>query len=348
MYGPIVRDLMMVSSLAEDDRLDSITFYNRPVSIHERVLLKKKSANLIAISNKITFKNSNSFDLMGPLSKKRWKKNVYKTCYSTKPKFDDNFINVVLDFLPIGNLPEWVFSADLYWYDLIDNFTKHNRYSDLEKNLVEDKYKNIVNLSTNNLVTGVCRNALVGFENSHVIENAILNLPVVKNGPAKAQFDFGFMGFITNKFDVNTVKQISSLGFSIAIYGEFYDRSVEQELKKISNVSVFGRFNASDSNNLLATFKVGLIPYINELLHDESPLKLYQYLCASKLVLSSFDFDFSHNMFYVYDSSNLKDKIQTIMDDLKKNKSIPENELIQFTWKSRTNKIIEVIQDKVL
>jgi hypothetical protein len=339
---------MMVSSLAEDDRVDSITFYNRPVSLHERILLKKKPTDLIGNSNKIKFKNANSFDLMGPLSKKGWRKNVYQTRYSTQPKFDDNFINVVLDFLPIGNLPEWALNADLYWYDLIDNFTKHNRYSFVEKALVEEKYKNIMNLSTNNLVTGVCQNALVGFENSHVIENAILNLPVVKNEPSKAKFDFGFMGFITNKFDVNTVKKISSLGFTIAIYGEFYDKSVEQELKNISNVRLFGRFNASDSNNLLATFKVGLIPYINELLHDESPLKLYQYLCASKLVLSSFDFDFSHEMFYVYDSSNLEDKIKIIMDDLKKNKSIPEDELIQFTWGSRTNKIIGIIQEKAL
>jgi hypothetical protein len=347
-YGPIVRDLMMVSSLAEDNRVDSITFYNRPVSIHERVLLKKKSSNLIGLLNKVTFKNANSFDLLGPLSTKRWKKNVYKTSYSTQPKFNDNFINVVLDFLPIGKLPDWALEADLYWYDLIDNFTKHNRYSDLEKKLVEDKYKNIVNLSTNNLVTGVCQNALVGFENSCVIENAILKLPSIKKNQSTAQFDFGFMGFITNKFDINTVIQISSLGFSMAIYGEFYDKSVEHELKTIPNVKLFGRFNAADTNNLLATFKVGIIPYINELLHDESPLKLYQYLCASKLVLSSFNFDFSHDMFYVYNSSNLKDKIQTIMDDLKKNKSIPEDELIQFTWGSRTNKIIGIIQEKAL
>jgi hypothetical protein len=347
-YGAIVRDLMMVSSLSEEDCIDKITVYNRPVSIHERFLMKKRASNLVKMSDKIEFSNANSYDLMGPLSSARWKKNVYSISYSTQPTFDKNYTNIVLDFLPFSTLPNWALNADLYWYDLIDNFTKHNRYTALEKTLVEEKYKNIMNLGTNNLVTGVCQNALVGFENSHVIENAILNLPVVKNEPSKAKFDFGFMGFITNKFNVNTVKKISSLGFTIAIYGEFYDKSVEQELKNISNVRLFGRFNASDSNNLLATFKVGLIPYINELLHDESPLKLYQYLCASKLVLSSFDFDFSHEMFYVYDSSNLKDKIQTIIDDLQKNKTIPADELIQFTWKSRINKIIEIIKEKTL
>ncbi len=344
-YGPIVRDLMMVSALCESEVVDSVTFYNRPVSFPELLLLRKKFSYPPVGSNKINFISKISKDIFGPLKRRLWVKGAYKDNYQQSPGFSSEYINVVLDFLPIGDLPGWVSGADLYWYDLIDNFKKHNRYTAAEKKHVSQKYQNISEYSGNKLITGVSASALDEFTNAHVLENAILNLPKVIKAEQSKMFDFGFMGFISNKFDINAVKKICKLGYSVAIYGDIYDKDTEKELLSVSGVKLFGKFRDTDVDALLSTFNVGLIPYKNELLHDESPLKLYQYLSASKLVLSSFDFDFKHDMFYVYGADDFETKVNSIVLDLNKNKVLNENEAYQFTWKFRIQSILKFFEN---
>jgi len=342
-FGPIVRDLMMVSSLADDEKVDKVIFYNRPVSIHERILRKKNTAKLSEVNNKIEFTNSNSYDILGPLKKRAWVKEIYKSAYATSPLFDSNYINIVLDFLPIGELPGWAYNADLYWYDLIDNFVKHNRYTPSEKQMVKDKYSYIKQLKEKSLVTGVTGNAIEGFSNSHVIENAILKKPELVH--CSVMFDFGFMGFITNKFDIETIKVICNKGYTVAIYGEAYDLNIIEKLKQVDGVSVFGKFTSGESDIKLSSFKVGLIPYKNELLHDESPLKLYQYLLASKPVLSSYSFDFEHTLFHVYTPNNLSEKIEGII-----NLKAPGKHDISkdtFLWSARIKDIVNIIMKRV-
>ena len=41
-YGPIVRDLMICKTLSNFKNVDKITFFNRPVSLYERILGIKK------------------------------------------------------------------------------------------------------------------------------------------------------------------------------------------------------------------------------------------------------------------------------------------------------------------
>jgi|TARA_B110000902_G_scaffold261487_1_gene336358 hypothetical protein len=342
-YGPVVRDLMIVSALCELDVVDSVEFYNRPVTWPEILLRRKKIGYPDVGSKKITFMSKLSFDVFGPLRKRLWVKDAYNIHYNTQPDFSGDYINVVLDFLPIGELPAWIGEADVYWYDLIDNFTKHNRYTEAEKKQVSKKYQSIAKYAGNNLVTGVSASALSEFSNAHVLENAILKLPKIIKGAESSMFDFGFMGFMSNKFDIDAVKKICTLGYSVAIYGEFYDKDTEKELLKVSGAKLFGRFRDTDVDMLLSTFRIGLIPYKNELLHDESPLKLYQYLSAFKLVLSSFDFDFKHDMFYVYDANDFESKVSSVMLDLDENKTLSESEMYQFTWECRVQSIVRFL-----
>lgn len=343
-YGPIVRDLMVVSALCELDAVDSVEFYNRPVTLPELLLRRKKIGYPDVGSKKITFISKLSYDIFGPLRKRLWVNGAYKNHYNVQPEFSTDYINVVLDFLPIGELPEWVSKADVYWYDLIDNFKKHNRYTTAEKKQVSQKYQSVSEYAGIKLVTGVSASALSEFSNSHVLENAILKLPKIIKATQSSMFDFGFMGFVSNKFDINAVKKICALGYSVAIYGEFYDKSTEKELLSVSGVKLFGRFRDTDVDMLLSTFKIGLIPYRNELLHDESPLKLYQYLSASKLVLSSFDFDFQHEMFYVYSAGDFESKINAIVLDLDKNKVLSESEAYKFTWEYRVQTAVKLLE----
>jgi hypothetical protein len=234
-YGPVVRDLMICDELSRCEIVDSIFFFSRPKNILEVLTGKKKLFSRGPDIEKIKFINSISFDVFGVLKKRVWNEYIYCSHYN-EFEMDEGFINVVVDFLPIGYLPQWTQEANLIWYDYIDNFSKHNRYSQAEINSVKNKYKYLIDRN-NYLFTGVANGLLAENDQVYVVPNAVLNpkefLNVKKN---VERYDFGFMGFITDKFDINLVSRLSQEGYSVAIYGECYNSSVEQQLKNISNV----------------------------------------------------------------------------------------------------------------
>lgn len=352
-YGPIVRDLMICKTLADFNSVDQITFYNRPVSIYERLLKIKtiKTRNsLKGISNKINFLDCTSLDILGPLSKRLWCQDIYRKMYATGPEMDSAYKNIIIDFLPIGDLPEWTQKADLIWYDLIDNFEKHNRYTLKEKKAVSAKYAKIKELPSNkSFVTGVSNEAICQFKNSIVLENGILNDDeIIDSSQSGPIYDFGFMGFITDKFDIEKINTLSELGFSIAIYGEFYDANVKSKVEKIKNVVVYGRFNHKDTKRILKTFRIGLIPYIMELLHDESPLKMFQYFSEYKLVLSCFNFNQKNSLLWVYSEDNFREKAKAAvtMVHSEEFKPLCDSSTKNYYWHHRLETLYKAIKYK--
>jgi hypothetical protein len=79
--------------------------------------------------------------------------------------------------------------------------------------------------------------------------------------------------------------------FTVAIYGDFYDQKVKAELESLDNVWLIGGFHYAQLSTICKTFKVGLLPYRQEISHDGSPLKLYEYLRYCKPVLTSIDYE---------------------------------------------------------
>ena len=259
-----------------------------------------------------------------------------------EPNFDfkkDDY-NVVLDFLPIGFLPGWVRNVDFYWYDAIDNFTKHNRYTDREKNLVEEKYKFV---SANaDLITGVSEGIRNQFPRGYVvIPNALLeDYSCVEHRPA---FDFGFIGFITDKFDVGAVKKLAESGYKVAVYGEFYDGVVESALLRVEGVYLFGKFRGADVPGILSSFKVGLIPYLVDRMHDESPLKLYQYLSSGLPVMSSFDFGVESENVYLYAFENIMEVAAQALDRYPLGSARAGQYYVENNWEARVVPILDLI-----
>jgi hypothetical protein len=345
-YGPIVRDLMFCEELSRCDSVDSIMFFNRPKNLIEIILNKRPLRSGTIDLDKIQFVNSFSIDIFGILKKRLWNKNIFKRHYKSV-SLDNKYINVVLDFLPIGDLPDWTNNADLIWYDYIDNFAKHNRYSNREIQAVKNKYDKIKD-SSNYIFTGVSSGISEINQNVEVIPNAVLNAEEFSNlSSERFEFDFGFMGFVTDKFDIGIVKYLATKGYKIAIYGEFYDSSIENSLNNIDNISLFGKFNGGDVRKILSSFRIGLIPYKRDLLHDESPLKLYQYLCASKCVLSSSDFNFYHERFFVYNSDNLNEILPKLDEESFRAYSISKSDIDSFTWKGRIDLVMRLIENKI-
>lgn len=343
-YGPIVRDLMLVNALCGEKIVHDIHFYNRPTSILETLLLKKKiNYSVTDLPNKLKFISKFSFDFFGPIKKRLWLDNIYDISYKDV-ELNKDYINVVLDFLPIGKLPKWAYEADFYWYDLIDNFQKHNRYSFKEKALVKEKYEFISNLN-NCFVTAVSQSAISDFKNTKklVLPNGLNSFIHVEMDSYK--YDFGFMGFITDKLDMSLVTYLSNSGYKVAIFGEFYDQDVKVKLEKLDGVYIHGAFKFSDVPNILKTFKVGLLPYLLDKLHDESPLKLYQYICSGKNVLASTDFGCDMEHVYVYENDQIEATVLRSLNNQSPNKGFSRSFFESNSWVNRANLAIEGLLD---
>jgi len=304
-YGPSVRDLQILETLANSHSVSSITSLNRPVSIIEKCLGRKSSGNAFKI-DKVTTIDGLSKDLLGPLRGRTWAHKVYpKLIEDSLAEFwRDDCVNIFLDFLPIGRFSEDSLKGWLYWYDFIDNFVKHNRFSVFQKLLVEDKYQFVE--ANAHVVTGVSKACLSSRTwrantDSLVLSNKVFfpSLPeIVSDKNIKPEFQLGFLGFITDKFDLTFIKNIAEK-YSIAIYGKFLDKRVYKELKKIPNVYLGGKFKYSDIPQIMGTFKVGLIPYLEDKSHDESPLKLYEYMKFNRPCITSTDFEITEVDFLV-------------------------------------------------
>ncbi|WP_177325196.1 hypothetical protein [Pseudomonas umsongensis] len=304
-YGPAVRDLQFIKTISEFDFFDTITVVNRPVSIYERVLGKLNS-DLSSIPG-VNFVDATSLDLFGPLRGRAWAKTCFaKTIKTLLSKYNKNGkAVVVLDFSPFATFPLLKSSRVLYWYDLIDNFTKHNRYTRSQRELVRDKYAWVDRCF--NAVTGVTSEALISFNTKKtVLPNGIFynDAKVNKLTVHSNIYDFGFIGFITDKLDLSFIKKLSE-NYSIALYGLCLDKKVLARIKSMSNVHYFGKFQYNDIGVIVKTFKIGLLPYLKEKSHDESPLKLYEYFKHNLPCVTSIDYEIQSEFVFNYNHSEI-------------------------------------------
>ncbi|MFA5993835.1 MAG: glycosyl transferase [Parcubacteria group bacterium] len=304
-YGFAVRDTQIIYELQKRNIFSDLIIINRPVSIYERFLTKKKKS---LWPNAITI-DTTSIDFFGPLKKRAWTVNCYQDIFQTVLQ---DLLNareyeeiVILDFTPMSILPivESAITKIVYWYDLIDNFTKHNRYDIVEKKLVQEKY-NYVN-EHYNAVTGVSSKALeaVGHKNSYLLTNGVFDFGS-NSASGSPEYDFGFVGFVTDKFDTAFVKKLADWGFSVIVHGKIMDKTIQRELEAFGIVCS-GVFSYIDIQKVISTFKVGLLPYLYEKSHDESPLKLYEYLKNNKPCLTSINYEISNSFVLNYNDTDI-------------------------------------------
>lgn len=320
-YGTSVRDLQIAEILSREN---DVIFINRPVSIYERLLNKSKDKSVYKdYSKRIRFIDTTSYDIIGPLKGRLWTEKCYKEVFDrTLRKYTQNFNGqvIVIDFTPLANI-EYVKQKNVfYWYDLIDNFAIHNRFSDKEKRIVKLKYEYVDKNA--DLITGVSAKAIKKFisKNVSVMPNGVYLEPTLITDSVPMDFngtyDLGFVGFVTDKFDVEFINKLSE-SYSIVIWGKFYDESVINKLSK--KIKIAGKFNYSDLPEIMKTFKVGLLPYLQSKSHDESPLKMYEYFKYGRPCISSMDFEIESVWFTNYmnvDTKELEYKINDyIMSD---------------------------------
>lgn len=331
-FGTSVRDLQIAEILSREYE---VIFINRPVSIYERLLNKRKEKSSYKnYSQKITFIDTTSFDFIGPLKGRVWTEKCYgKLLHEVLEKYTKNYEDkvIVIDFTPLAKIEYFKRQNVSYWYDLIDNFAIHNRFSKAEKKLVKEKYAYVDKHA--DLITGVSDKSIMGFTNpnTYVMPNGIYLESKTSVNSSSIKFeevcDLGFVGFITDKFDVEFINNLSEK-FSIVIWGKFYDEKVMEKLNK-KNIKIAGSFKYSDLPRIMKTFKVGLLPYLEAKSHDESPLKMYEYFKHGLPCISSMRFEIESKWFWKYSS----------VEDLEL-----DNKIKHFIKESGSNEIRESIK----
>lgn len=355
-YGCIVRDLHIIHALDSCEYVSDILVINRPVSVYERFLGKSKNKSSVLGLKKTNFYDVTDFDLIGPLKKRRWLKDCYSkysdeiTDFFLQYRKSDNV--VILDFTPLSILTFDSLPSGLYWYDLIDNFVKHNRYSSYESLLVKNKYGS---LGSRELVTCVSEGASdylrdeLGVD-SIVINNGLLSFEDKDIGVHNESFLFGFIGFLTSKFDFDYLEKMMSFfpGSKIAVYGDYYDKEIIRKIKSIDYIEYFGGFIESDLDDIMKNFKVGVIPYNVNLSHDESPLKLYQYMLYGKPIFSSIHYEVDFDFIYYGCEFDL-DKINVwerylLLSDKERFECIVSKVDRAVLWESKVHKILDLLK----
>jgi len=283
-YGCAVRDLHIIDALRHHPRVGRMVLVNRPVSLYERVLGKWPQQGT-AIPG-VEFIDTTAFDLRGPLHRRAWTERCYERATAiAAARFAGRCSPVLLDFTPIARIDYSRVSAKTVWYDVIDNFTRHNRYSPMERALVECKYKQVEAGAA--LVTGVSDAALARFapDRRLTIANGIVARPRLA-ALSRDAVEVGFIGFVTDKFDVAAVEAlVESTGVRVVIHGRVYDHATAARLKAIPQVRLRGAFHHRELPAVMASFRIGLVPYLEARSHDGSPIKLYEYLAFGKPVL---------------------------------------------------------------
>lgn len=307
-YGCIVRDLQIIESLRRHPQVRGLTVVNRPVHVLERVLRRRVlSHRQNGELDGLRYWDRTSYNPSAPLAWDEWKRRCYGPYLEEIRQFagfDPTAKNVLLDFNPIAAVTYDVFADYFKWYDLIDNFEKHNRYSPWQKARVAEKYRYVAEHA--DLITGVTDAALQRFPvgKKCTLHNKLLDRASPHN--ATPDYLYGFTGFVTDKFDVDFIRSLATGdGKRVAIYGEVLDSAVGEALSKIPGVQLFGRFRQADTARIHATFAVGLIPYRRDRSHDESPLKLYSYLDHGRPVVSLQDYEVESDYIHVVDRENI-------------------------------------------
>lgn len=305
-YGVSVRDLQIIETLKRRRDTGKLLIADRPLTVYEAVLGRTPyEANYI---KKI------SMDLIGPFRGRSWTEKCYTEIRLKILNETSSWNNVVIiDFTPIADIPALEIPHNFYWYDLIDNFAIHNRFTESEKRLVRRKYGKISGYA--DIVTGVSDQALSSFpqEKRNTITNGLYDTGECPTN-SQPKFKYGFLGFLTDKFDLEFVDKLaaSDPAFSLVIYGDSYDKLLRRKLLRIPGVTLRGKFKKDDIPCIMSSFEVGLIPYLQSKSHDGSPLKLYEYLHYGKPVLTSIDYEITGGSIINYNHHDLDETISRL------------------------------------
>jgi teichuronic acid biosynthesis glycosyltransferase TuaH len=312
--GVNVRDLHFATELAKSHRTGKVLFVNRPVSLAEQLITRKKwllgKAKLVESDHGYRLYEVEESGLyvlatwvpdliLPPFMGRRWWERAFRDpatlarierAKKTIGLEDD----VLLLCTPFGVSAADTIKHRFLAFDVIDNFIKHSRVRKHEKAFCAEAYKKLA--TKVDLVTCVSEQAKTLFPASRqlVIRNGVDRQWLSLSPPRPAEFSrfkgkvVGFGGNITKKFDSGFLTALAKLmpETDFIVIGQVLDKGSLAGTEGCGNIHYLGFRKFKEIPAYYYHFDAGLILYRSELAHDGDPLKLYEYLSLGTPVIS--------------------------------------------------------------
>ncbi len=177
-----------------------------------------------------------------------------------------------------------------YCYDGVESVFFGNRIFSME-----NKFSTLVKaiITTSDFLNAEKKNLN---ENTFVVKNGV-DFPIFNKFSKNQVFNrkrkrVGFIGSLDPRFDIETVAYaVEKLhDFDFEFTGDMRNEKLRSRLLAFPNVKFFDPIKPNDVPQLLATYDVGMIPYIvNEVNKNIYPLKINEYLAVGvPLVMNAF------------------------------------------------------------
>lgn len=226
---------------------------------------------------------------------------IERTLQNIRARYDRILI---LDFDPFGEISA-PFGA-VHWFDEIDDFSKHHRIPRRDRQAFLKKRQHSHNIHTaSNLKS----------KEGTPVPNWVFTPITPAPRTDTWLYEFGYLGYVDNKIDVDLVKRIAARG-KIGIWGKILDRNVRRQLSEIPGVDLMGEYDGGQLQHIMSLFRFGIIPFLVDRIHGNSPIKYYQYSAAHKPCLSTSDFGLVRENLVVFGASRSDAVLDAAIDSL--------------------------------
>jgi glycosyltransferase involved in cell wall biosynthesis len=310
-------DLHIATELTKQPQVRKVLFVNRPVSIAEQSVRKKRwkcrkgelvdsgfGYRLFKIPEYQNFYVLNLWvaDIISPLIKKRlwWdlvflRQSIINRIAYIKKKLEirDDVLYLFTPFAvsTLKNIPHNILA-----FDVIDNITKHVQYSNQEKQFCKQAYKTISQRA--NVITCVSSEIKDLFRESSaytlVRRNGVDREWLEMNPEKPEEFSqikgkiVGFGGHFSEKFNspflVDLAQKMPDITF--VLLGKIYNKAILKPFDNINNIRYLGFRTFAELPSYYYHFDAAFILYRPEKENDGDPLKLYEYLSLGTPVVS--------------------------------------------------------------
>lgn len=166
----------------------------------------------------------------------------------------------------------------------------------------------------------------------------------------------GYYGAFASWFDYEMVRNLAETRpeYNIVLIGTKYDDTLEKsKIQEIENIHFLGTREYKVLKNYANKFDVCIVPFlINDITKATSPLKIFEYMALEKPIVTT-AMDECKKYKSIFIANNKKEFIELIDKTIKlNNKEDAEyfktlkKEALENTWKSKAEKIIEMLESK--
>ncbi|APZ45328.1 hypothetical protein BW723_02995 [Polaribacter reichenbachii] len=369
------RDAHFIESLQQSNRIEKIIIINRPTTLLEIVLKKKKRK----IEGRSIF-NRNGFQLIevNPttyivdyISKDIYGQIMRKFLWFIDEFSNDKYIDFInecigkLQICTYNLLSQNVFAHKLISklnpqksvFDAWDNFCLIDDYFSIKKQIKQGyvSYSQNVDLWITN-----SRDNIDYFSKEFNLSEIIL----IKNGLDVNRFNLnanyripkdinniqkpivGFGGKITQTINIELLNYaiLNNPEVSFVLIGQILDDEIFESIVKLNNVHYLGDKFYDEYPNYVNAFDICLVPYYIEenKKSGTNPIKVYEYLALNKKVIGTNGNGLEDLEGYLYLIHNKKELSNEIKRGIKNEK--PKMDFNKNSWQTKTNEFLNLLQ----